>query len=60
MEAPPPTPAQQVHKDVSKAITAALAASKEFGKASKEAALAWELVEEIDATNAHHKVTGSG
>jgi hypothetical protein len=60
VKTPEPTPAQQVHKDTSKLITAALAASKEFGKSSPEAALAWELVEEVDATNAHHKTTGSG
>jgi len=37
------------------AVKAAMSASEEFGKSSKEAAAAWALVEEIDAANAHAK-----
>lgn len=49
-----------VYKDASEAVAAALAASKEFGTTSIEARMAWELVEEIDSANSHHKTTGSG
>ena len=55
-----PVEKQSVHMDTSKAIEAALEASKTFGKTSVEARMAWELVEEIDAANAHHKTVGSG
>lgn len=55
-----PAKESSAHKDTSDAIKAALEASKTFGKASQEARVAWELVEEIDAANAHHKTTGSG
>lgn len=37
--------------DSSDAVKAALAASKEFGPTSKEAALAWDIVEEMDASD---------
>ena len=37
--------------DSSEAISAALAASKKFGSTSKEAKLAWEVVEEMDASD---------
>jgi pantoate kinase len=37
--------------DASKLIEAAMAASKEFGATSKEARLAWEAVEEVDASD---------
>lgn len=37
--------------DSSAAVQAALEASKKFGPTSKEAALAWETVEEIDASD---------
>ena len=33
------------------AVKAALAATKEFGPTSKEAALAWDIVEEMDASD---------
>lgn len=49
-----------VQKDATEAIKAAMAASKEFGPTSAEARMAWELVEEIDAANAHHKSVGTG
>ena len=35
----------------SEAVKAALAATKEFGPTSKEAALAWDIVEEMDASD---------
>lgn len=50
----------KVYKDTSDAIAAALEASKTHGATSVEARMAWELVEEIDAANAHHKSVGSG
>mmetsp|Transcript_2599 Transcript_2599/g.5624 ORF Transcript_2599/g.5624 Transcript_2599/m.5624 type:complete len:297 (+) Transcript_2599:125-1015(+) len=53
-------PAQTVHVDSQEAVKAALEASKKFGASSKEARLAWETVEEINATNSHHKAVGSG
>ena len=37
--------------DSSEAISAALEASKKFGATSKEAKLAWEIVEDIDASD---------
>ena len=37
--------------DSSEAVKAALAATKEFGPTSKEAALAWDIVEEMDASD---------
>ena len=37
--------------DSSQAVKAALAATKEFGPTSKEAALAWDIVEEMDASD---------
>jgi len=37
--------------DSSAAVQAALEASKKFGPSSKEAALAWEIVEEMDASD---------
>ena len=37
--------------DSSGAVKAALAATKEFGPTSKEAALAWDIVEELDASD---------
>lgn len=37
--------------DSSAAVQAALEASKKYGPASKEAALAWEVVEEMDASD---------
>lgn len=49
-----------IFKDASEAIAKALAASKEHGPTSVEARMAWELVEEIDAANSHHKTVGSG
>lgn len=55
-----PVEERSVHMDTSDAIKAALQASKEFGKTSPEARMAWELVEEIDAANAHHKTAGTG
>jgi len=55
-----PVERKSVHKDTSDAIKAALEASKIYGKTSVEARMAWETVEEIDATNAHHKTVGSG
>ena len=54
------------YSDVKEAIkrTKALADAKEatekFGATSPEARLAWELVEELAATDSHHKATGSG
>lgn len=59
-EVPEPVKESVAHKDTSDAIKAALEASNTFGKTSKEARVAWELVEEIDSANAHHKTTGSG
>ena len=41
--------------DTSKAIKAALEASKTYGKTSVEARMAWEAVEEMDAINARRK-----
>ena len=37
--------------DASQAIQNALAASKEFGATSKEARVAWDIVEEMDASD---------
>ena len=37
--------------DSSAAVQAALEASKKYGPTSREAALAWEVVEEIDASD---------
>jgi len=52
--------AEAVHVDSASAIKAAMAASEKYGGTSKEARIAWELVEELDATNSHHKTVGSG
>ena len=41
--------------DSSEAVKNALEASKKFGATSKEARVAWEIVEEIDASNSHAK-----
>jgi len=49
-----------VYKDASEAIAAVLEASKTHGATSIEARMAWELVEEIDSANSHHKTVGSG
>jgi hypothetical protein len=49
-----------VHVDSASAISAAMEASEKYGKTSKEARIAWELVEELDATNSHHRTVGSG
>lgn len=49
-----------VYKDSTEAISAALEASKTHGATSIEARMAWELVEEIDSANSHHKTVGSG
>merc|ERR1711920_1213272 len=46
--------------DTSAAIKIALEASKEYGKTSFEAKMAWEAVEEIDSANAHRKTVGTG
>ena len=43
--------------DTSKAIKAALEASKTHGKASVEARMAWEAVEEMDAINARRRAS---
>jgi hypothetical protein len=51
---------KETRADSASAISAAMEASEKFGKTSKEARIAWELVEELDATNAHHKTVGSG
>jgi len=40
---------QNARIDSADAVTAALAASKEFGATSKEARVAWDIVEEMDA-----------
>ena len=37
--------------DTAKAIEEAMAASKEFGASSPEARAAWDIVEEMDASN---------
>jgi len=55
-----PQTVANAHADSADAIAAAMKASELFGKTSKEARLAWELVEEIDAANAHHKTVGTG
>lgn len=39
--------------DSSTAIQEALAASEKFGATSKEACIAWEIVEEMDSSNSH-------
>ena len=41
--------------DSTAAIEEAMAATKEFGSTSPEARAAWDIVEEIDASNRHHK-----
>lgn len=46
--------------DSETAVKAALEISKKFGATSKEAMVAWEEVEELRATAAHHRTTGSG
>lgn len=40
----------KAHADSSKAIDEAMRLSKEFGSASPEARVAWDIVEEIDAS----------
>ena len=42
---------QNARVDTSEAIQEAMAASKKFGPTSKEARLAWESVEEMDASD---------
>ena len=42
------------------ALTEAKRITEEKGISSPEAALAWELVEELSATKSHHETTGSG
>lgn len=42
---------QNARVDTSDAIQEAMAASKKFGPTSKEARLAWESVEEMDASD---------
>lgn len=42
-------------QDSSNEILEAMQKEKEFGKDSKEAKVAWDIVEEIDANRSHHK-----
>ena len=49
-----------VSEEYSKALADAKAVTEEKGIQSSEARLAWELVEELGATQAHHKSVGSG
>ena len=51
--APAPAGRQSVtlHASSTSAIEAALAASKKFGPTSKEAAVLWDIVEEMDASD---------
>jgi lysyl-tRNA synthetase class I len=50
------TPSEQREQ----ALADAKRITEEKGVKSPEAALAWELVEELDATAAHHRTTGQG
>jgi aryl-alcohol dehydrogenase-like predicted oxidoreductase len=50
------TPSEQREQ----ALADAKRITEEKGVTSPEAALAWELVEELDATAAHHRTTGQG
>jgi hypothetical protein len=59
-EAAAATPVNTMVVDSETAVKAALEISKKFGATSKEAMVAWEEVEELRATAAHHKTTGSG
>ena len=43
-----------VHSDTSELVKKALEMSRTYGKTSKEARMAWEVVEEMDAANSHH------
>lgn len=45
-----------VHADTSEAVKNALEASRVFGKTSREAQLAWDIVEEVAAANSRHRV----
>jgi len=45
---------------MSEALAEAKRITEELGISSAEARVAWEIVEEIGATEAHHKTTGSG
>jgi hypothetical protein len=47
----PSTQLASTRPDTSEAIKAALAASKKFGATSAEARIAWEKVEEMDASD---------
>eukprot|EP00977_Amphora_coffeiformis_P017477 scaffold5744_cov159-Amphora_coffeaeformis.AAC.6 len=49
------TSAPTVHTDTSDAVKHALEASRMYGKTSVEARMAWDLVEELDAANSHHR-----
>lgn len=43
-----------IHVDTSDAVKNALEASRLYGGTSKEAQIAWDMVEELDAANSHH------
>ena len=47
-----PSSCLSMTKDTSEAVKAATEASEKYGKASPEARMAWEVVEEMDAANA--------
>ena len=53
-------PKASVSADSEAAVQAAMEASEKYGKSSVEARMAWEYVEELDATKSHHKTVGSG
>ena len=59
-----PTPARfgiqtstALRADVSESIEAALTASRTFGATSKEAAVAWDIVEEINASDNRYVIS---
>jgi len=44
-----------LHVDTTEAVKNALEAAKIYGKTSPEAKMAWDIVEELDAANSHHR-----
>lgn len=55
MEEIEPCAEPTVREDNSEAVANALEASKVYGPTSKEARLAWDIVEELDSANSHHR-----